>query len=119
MHSIVRDEHGRFVPVVRPKRWNAASVERSRDRSDRIARARTQGKEWLTTTQWMSELDRLGHCRAGSDRHPVGCRPALARRLIREAFAARMVVKQVLHALADYEAPLRDRLEARNELYRR
>ena len=30
-----------------------------------------------------------------------------------------MVVKQVLQMLADYEAPLRDRLEARNELYRR
>ena len=26
MHSIVRDEHGRFVPVVRPKHWQAASV---------------------------------------------------------------------------------------------
>ena len=26
MQSIIRDEHGWFVPVVRPKRWNAASV---------------------------------------------------------------------------------------------
>ena len=29
MHSIVRDEHGRFVPVVRPKHWQAASVRRA------------------------------------------------------------------------------------------
>ena len=27
MHSIIRDDRGRFVPVVRPKRWHAASVE--------------------------------------------------------------------------------------------
>ena len=26
MHSIIRDDHGRLVPVVRPKRWQAASV---------------------------------------------------------------------------------------------
>ena len=57
MQSINRDEHGRFVPVVRPKRWNAASVNRSRDRSDRIARARAEGKKRLTTTQWISELE--------------------------------------------------------------
>ena len=58
MHSIIRDDHGRFVPVVRPKRWHAASVKSSRDRSDRIARARKQRKTWLATTQWMNELDR-------------------------------------------------------------
>ena len=50
---------------------------------------------WAAVQRWLDELDP------------------------REAFAARMVVKQVLQALADYEAPLRDRLEARNELYRR
>ena len=37
----------------------------------------------------------------------------------REAFVARVVVKQVLQMLADDEAPLRERFEARNELYRR
>ena len=37
MQSIIRDDHGRFVPVVRPKRWQAASVWRSRERTDRIA----------------------------------------------------------------------------------
>ena len=52
MHSITRDARGRLVPVVRPKRWNAASVNRSRDRSDRIATARTERKKRLTTTQW-------------------------------------------------------------------
>ena len=45
MHSIIRDEHGRFVPVVRPKHSQAASVKRSRDRTDRIARARKQTKD--------------------------------------------------------------------------
>ena len=60
MHSIIRDEHGRFVPVVRPKLWQAASVRRSRDRTERIARARKQRKAKLATTQWMSELDRRG-----------------------------------------------------------
>ena len=60
MHSIIRDDHGRLVPVVRPKLWQAASVKRSRDRADRIARARKQRKTWLATTQWMNELDRRG-----------------------------------------------------------
>ena len=80
MHSIIRDEHGRLVPVVRPKLWQAASVKRSRDRTDCIARARKQRKAWLATTQWMNELDRRGICRTGSDRHPVGVRRTLARR---------------------------------------
>ena len=57
MHSLTRDARGKFVPVVRPKRWNASSVVRSRERSDRIATARVE-----------------------RDRDPVGTRPALARR---------------------------------------
>ena len=58
MHSIIRDDRGRLVPVVRPKRWQAASVKRSRDRTDSIARARKQRKARLATTQWLNELDR-------------------------------------------------------------
>ena len=60
MPAIIRDEHGRFVPVVRPKLWQAASVTRSRDRTDRIGHARKQSKARLATTQWISELDRQG-----------------------------------------------------------
>ena len=62
MHSIIRDERGRLVPVVRPKLWQAASVRLSRERTDRIARARRQRKAWLATTQWINELDRQGIC---------------------------------------------------------
>ena len=60
MHSIVRDDNGRLVPVVRPKSWLAASVKRSRDRTDRIARARKQRKARLATAQWSNALDRRG-----------------------------------------------------------
>ena len=120
MHEIVRDEHGRLVPVVRPKHWQAAAVERSRDRTDRIVRVRKQRKGWVATTQWMSELDRLGIAALEATDIPWAAVQRWLDELDpREAFAARMVVKQVLQALADYEAPLRDRLEARNELYRR
>ena len=77
MHSITRDARGKFVPVVRPKRWKASSLVRSRERSDRIATARIERKKTLTTTQWLQGLDRRA---VGGDRHPVGCRPALARR---------------------------------------
>ena len=120
MQSIIRDEHGRFVPVVRPKRWQAASVMRSRERSDRIARARKQRKAWLTTTKWMSELDRRGI----SELEATGIPWAAVQRWIdeqqpRDAFIARMVVKQVLQTLVDDGAPQRERFEARNELYRR
>ena len=120
MHSIIRDDHGRFVPVVRPKPWQAASVKRSRDRTDRIVRARKQRKARLATTQWSNELDRRGI----AELEATGIPWAAVQRWLdeldpREAFAARMVVKQVLQALADDEAPLRERLEARNELYRR
>ena len=85
MHSIIRDERGRLVPVVRPKSWLAASVKRSRDRADCIARARKQRKAWLATTQWMSELDRRGI----AELEATGIAWALRRTLARRAGPAR------------------------------
>ena len=72
MHSIIRDDRGRLVPVVRPRGWQASAVRRSRERTDSIMRSRKQRKAWSATTQWMKELDRSGHCRTGGDRHRVG-----------------------------------------------
>ena len=120
MHSIIRDERGRLVPVVRPKLWQAASVKRSRDRTDRIARARKQRKARLATTQWMSELDRRGI----AELEATGIAWRSVERWLdaldpREAFVARMVVKQVLQTLADDKARPAERFEARRELYRR
>ena len=60
-----------------------------------IAELEATGIPWAAVEQWLDALDP------------------------REAFAARMVVKQVLQTLADDKAPLRERFEARNELYRR
>ena len=120
MDSIIRDEHGRLVPVVRPKFWQAASVKRSRDRADCIARARKQRKTWLATTQWMNDLDR----RAIAELEATGIPWLAVERWFdtmdqREAFAAKMVVKQVLQTLADDKARPAERFEARRELYRR
>ena len=120
MHSIIRDERGRLVPVVQPKFWRAASVKRSRDRADCIARARKQRKTWLATTQWMNELDR----RAIAELEATGIPWSAVERWLdaldqREAFAARMVVKQVLQTLADDKARPAERFEARRELYTR
>jgi hypothetical protein len=120
MHSLVRDKHGRFVPVVRPKLWQSASVKRSRERAERIAAARKQQKAWCATTQWLEELDRRGIAALEA----TGIEWSSVERWIdalepREAFVARMVVRQALQLLADDEAPLRERFEARNELYRR
>ena len=120
MHSIIRDEHGRLVPVVRPKRWQAASVKRSRDRTDRIMHARKQRKARLATTQWVGELDRRGIC----ELEATGIEWRSVERWLdaldpREAFVARMVVKQVLQTLADDKARPAERFEARRELYRR
>jgi hypothetical protein len=118
--SIIRDEHGRFVPVVRPKLWQADAVKRSRDRTDRIAQARKYRKAWQATTQWMSELDRRGISEleatdipwAAVQRWLDGLQP-------HEASAARRLVEYVLQVLADDKAPQRERFEARNELYKR
>jgi hypothetical protein len=118
--SIVRDENGQFVPVVRPKLWQADAVKRSRDRTDRIARARKQRKAWRATTQWMSELDRRGIAELEATDIPwAAVQRWLDGREPREAFAARRLVEWVLEVLADDEAPLRQRFEARNELYKR
>ena len=120
MHSIIRDDHGRLVPVVRPKLWQAASVKRSRDRADCIARARKQRKTWLATTQWMNDLDR----RAIAELEATGIPWLAVERWLnaldpREVFAARLVLKQVLEALVDPEATQAERFEVRRELYRR
>jgi hypothetical protein len=120
MSSIIRDERGRFVPVVRPKLWQADSVRLSRERTDRIGRARKQQEARLATTQWMSELDRRGIC----DLEVNGIEWRSVEVWLdaldpREAYAARRFVKQVLQVLADDEASPRERMEAHNELYRR
>ena len=118
MHSIMRDENGRLVPVVRPKQWQPTSVKRSRERTDQIAAARKRRKAWLATTQWMRELDRRGIAALEA----TGIPWAAVQRWLdelepREAFVARRIVKQVLQTLADDKAPLRERFAARNKLY--
>ena len=120
MHSIIRDDRGRLVPVVRPKLWQAASVKRSRDRADCIARARKQRKTWLATTQWMNDLDRRGIAALEEAGIPWS---AVERWLDEvhpgEAFMSRMFLKQILLVLSDDQAAPRERFEARRELYRR
>jgi hypothetical protein len=106
--------------VVRPKLWQSASVKRSRERTERIAHARKQQKAWCARTQWLEELDRRGIFAleaAGIEWHSVerwldGLDP-------REAFAARMLVKQALQTFADDNATPRERLELERELYGR
>ena len=120
MTSVIRDEHGRLVPVVRPKLWRAASVKSSRDRADCIARARKQRKTWLATRQWMNEVDRRGIC----ELETTGIEWRAVERWLdaldpREAFVSRMFVKQVLQTLADDKARPAERFEARRELYGR
>jgi hypothetical protein len=118
--SIIRDEHGRFVPVVRPKLWQADAVKRSRDRTDRIARARKYRKAWLATTEWMGELDRRGIAALEATDIPWGAVQSWLDGLgPHEASAARRLVEHVLEVLADDEASQREQFEARNELYRR
>ncbi|TWI71309.1 hypothetical protein IQ16_02928 [Bradyrhizobium huanghuaihaiense] len=120
MPSIIRDKNGRFVPVVRPKLWQTATVKRSRDRTDRIGRARKQLRAKLATTQWIGELDRQGiyELEACGIEWPTveawvdALNP-------QEASAARRFVKNVLQVLTDHEAPARTQNEVYNELYRR
>ena len=117
MQSIIRDDNGRLVPVVRPKHWLAASVKRSRDRTDRVARARKQRKARLATTLWTSELDRRGIALLEEAGIPwVSVERWLDALDPREAFAAKMVVKQVLQTLVDDKARPAERFEARREL---
>jgi len=118
--SIIRDDHGRLVPVVRPKFWRAASVKRSCDRTDRIARARKQRKAWVATTQWISEVDR----QAIAVLEESGITWAAIQSWLdaldpREAFMSRLFLKQILLVLSDDQAAPRERFEARRELYRR
>ena len=120
MHSIIRDDHGRFVPVVRPKRWNASSVVRSRERSDRIATARMERKKRLATTQLLQEVDR----RAIAELEATGIPWAAVQRWLdevhsSEAFMSRLFLKQILMVLSDGQAAPRERFEARRELYQR
>jgi hypothetical protein len=120
MHSIIKDEHGRLVPLVRPKSWQATSVKLSRDRTDRVARARKQRKAWLATTQWMKTLD----CRGIAELEATGISWSAVERWLddmgsRGGFAARSLVKNVVETLSDPRATSRERFEARNELYRR
>jgi hypothetical protein len=120
VHSIIRDNRGRLVPLVRPKSWLAASVKRSRDRTDRIMRSRKQRKARLATTRWVGELDRRGIC----ELEATGIEWRSVEHWLdvldpREAFVARMVVKQVLRILSDEKARPAERFEARRELYRR
>ena len=120
MHSIIRDEHGRLVPVVQPKRWLVVSVMRSRDRTDRIARARKQRKARLATTQGLNALDRRGIAVLEANGIPW----AVVQRWLDEVrpgegFTTRIFLKQVLLVLSDDQASPRERFEARRELYRR
>ena len=118
MHSMVRDKNGRFVPVVRPKLWQSATVKRSRERTERIAHARKQQKAWCATTQWLEELDRRGIAALEATGIPWEAVQRWIDELEpREAFAGRRFVRQVLQTLADDKAPLRERFAARNKLY--
>ena len=118
MRTILRDENGRLVPVVRPKQWKPTSVKRSRERTDRIALARKRRKTWQATTQWMSELDRRGIAALEATDIPwAAVQRWLDELEPREAFVGRRFVKHVLQTLADDKAPLRERFAARNQLY--
>jgi hypothetical protein len=117
--SIIRDEHGRFVPVVRPKLWQADAVKRSRDRAERIARARKYRKAWLATTEWMGEINRRGIAELEATDIPWAAVQCWLDGLgPHEVSAARRLVKWVLQVLADDKAPQREQFEARNELYK-
>src|SRR6187401_208512 len=97
MHSIVRDKNGRFVPVVRPKLWQSASVKRSRERTERIAQARKKQKAWSATTQWLEELDRQGIAALeATDIEWSSVQRWLDELEPRDGFVARRFVKQTL-----------------------
>jgi hypothetical protein len=108
------------VPVVEPKRWNASTVKRSRERSDHIASARMERKKRLATTQLLRELDR----RAIAELEAAGIPWAAVQSWLDqghpgEAFTSRMFLKQVLLVLSDDQASQRERFEVQRELYRR
>src|SRR4051812_20826257 len=112
MHEIIKDRNGRLVPVVRPKNWQARSIRASKERSERINRARKERSRWLATTRWEHALDReaIGKLEA------MGTEWAAVQRWFdnldpREAFGARLFVKQVLQVLVDAAATSRGRLD--------
>lgn len=120
MTSIVRDKSGRYVPLVRPKQWNEQAVKRSRDRTERIAQAKNQRKAWLTTTEWINSIDH----RAIAGLEAQGIPWAAVQCWLDEAppadaFAGRMLLKQVLAVLVDNQALPKERTEVSRELYRR
>ncbi|UGX91730.1 hypothetical protein G6321_00039205 [Bradyrhizobium barranii subsp. barranii] len=120
MPPIIRDERGRFVPVVRPKLWQTSTVRRSRDRTDQIGHARKQSKARLATTLWLSVLGRRGIIELeayGIEWFAV--ETWLDALNPQESNAARRFVKGVLDALADPAMPPRARDAAYNELYQR
>ena len=118
MTSVIRDKSGRYVPLVRPKQWKDGSIRRSRDRTERIARAKTQQKAWLTTTEWISSVDDRTIAALEAEGIPWS---AVLRWLDevnpREAFTARMLVSQALRTFADSEATSLQRREAHRHLY--
>ena len=59
---------------------SASSVDRSRERSDRIATRAEGAEEEAGDDAVAPGAGSPGHCRAGGDRHPVGGRRTLARR---------------------------------------
>src|SRR5688500_265097 len=120
MRSIIRDERGRFIPVVQPKLWLADSVQRSRDRTDHIMRSRKQRKATRASTEWGGDVGRRGVCQLEATGIEWRCIVQWRDELDPGgAFAARMFVKQVWQALGDDEASRAERSEVRRELYRR
>ena len=83
-------------------------------------RSRKQRKAWSATTQWMNELDPRAVAKLASTDIPwTAVQHWLDALDTREAFLARMLVKQVLQTLADDKARPAERIEARRELYKR
>jgi hypothetical protein len=117
---MIRGDRRWLVPVVRPKRWQAASVKRSRERTDRIMHSRKQQKARLAETQWLNALPRQGIAELEATGIPWA---AVQRWLDQvhsgEAFTSRMFLKQVLLVLSDDQASPRERFEVQRELYRR
>jgi len=120
VHSTIRDEHGRLVPVVRPSHWQGSTVKRSRERTARIEQAREARKRWLATTRWMNTLERRGIAALEASGIPwMAVQRWIDELHPREAFTGRRLVTWVIEALGDHKASSAERFEARRELYRR
>jgi hypothetical protein len=104
VHPIIRDDDGRLVPVVQPRRWQACTVKQSRERSERIAQARDARKRRLTTTRWLHDLDRRGIAALEASGIPwASVERWLDDLASREAFVARRIVTWTLQTMA-YDA---------------